>query len=102
MQSLNPTEPAFGIVVAPGASVTIPVVITPTQKVGTTVSGTVYVDDLTVANGDAGTNELPLNIDEASDVAAVPYTYTVGAPPARGAVAACGKHARAKQKRNCP
>ncbi len=37
------------------------------------------MDDLAEAVGNAGVNELPLNVDEPSDVAAVSYTCTGGA-----------------------
>ncbi len=85
LQSLDPTAPAFGVVVPPGATTTIPVTITPSAKAGCLVAGTLYVDDLTVAPGSAGINALPPNIDEASDVEAIPYTYTVGSPSSRAA-----------------
>jgi hypothetical protein len=59
------------VVVSPGQSVTIPVTITPSAPSGSTVSGTLYVDDTyfflhEFFNGLNG-----------NDVAAVPYTYTV-------------------------
>jgi uncharacterized lipoprotein YbaY len=63
-------------VVRPGQSVTIPVTITPAGKAGTVVSGTLYVADSSVFStamlGQSG--GLPLG----SDVAAFPYSYTVG------------------------
>jgi subtilisin family serine protease len=63
-------------VVQPGQSVTIPVTITPAGKTGTAVSGTLYVADSTffptaALGSDGG---LPLG----SDVAALPYSYTIG------------------------
>jgi hypothetical protein len=62
--------------VQPGQSVTIPVTITPAGPAGTTVSGTLYVADYSLfsnaALGEQG--GLPL----ASDVAAFPYSYTIG------------------------
>jgi hypothetical protein len=85
LQALDPTAPAYGVVVPPGATTTIPVTITPSAKAGSVVAGTLYVDDLTVAPGSAGINALPPNIDEASDVEAIPYTYSVGPPSAHGA-----------------
>jgi hypothetical protein len=64
-------------VVNPGQSVTIPVTITPSATSGTTVSGTLYVDDFSLNTG-AGTtyNELSGNYPEGSDLAAFPYSYT--------------------------
>jgi len=63
-------------VVQPGQSVTIPVTITPEGAAGTVVSGTLYVADSSMFSfvplgGDGG---VPL----ASDVAAIPYSYTIG------------------------
>lgn len=59
----------------PGQGVTIPVAINPTASVGSTVSGTLYVDQLSVGyltGGIIGTNP------EISQAVAVPYEYTVG------------------------
>ena len=57
--------------VAPGASATITVSVTPTGPPGTRVSGTLYVDDYT-----EGTEffDGPVQSDE---LAAIPYSYTV-------------------------
>ncbi len=59
------------IYLAPGASATITVTITPSGPAGTTVSGTLYVDDYTLGteffDGPVGSDEL----------AAIPYSYTV-------------------------
>ena len=58
--------------VDPGASATVDVTVTPSAAVGTVVSGTLYLDDVATSlapNGDA----------TASEVAAQPYSYTVGA-----------------------
>ena len=63
-------------VVQPGQSVTIPVTITPQGAAGTVVSGTLYVADSSMFSyaplgGEGG---IPLG----SDVAAFPYSYTIG------------------------
>jgi hypothetical protein len=57
--------------VKPGASVTVDVTIRPSGTAGTVVSGTLYLDDVATSlppDGDAA----------ASEVAALPYSYTVG------------------------
>jgi subtilisin family serine protease len=63
-------------VVQPGQSVTIPVTITPKGTAGTVVSGTLYVADSSVFSYTAlgGSGGAPLG----SDVAAFPYSYTIG------------------------
>jgi hypothetical protein len=69
--SADPNAPFNPVVVEPGQSATIPVTITPSAPPGSTVSGTLYVDDsyfllYEFFNGLNG-----------NDVSAVPYTYTV-------------------------
>lgn len=56
----------------PGQSATITVTITPTASVGSNVSGTLYVSDLTLGQfiGAANSN--------GDDIAAIPYSYTIG------------------------
>jgi hypothetical protein len=57
--------------VKPGASVTVDVVITPSGTLGTVVSGTLYLDDVA--------RSLPPDGDvAASEVSALPYSYTIG------------------------
>lgn len=67
------TKASMDIVeVDPGASATVDVTITPSAAVGTVVSGTLYLDDVATSlapDGDA----------TASEAAALPYSYTVGA-----------------------
>jgi hypothetical protein len=58
-------------VIAPGASATLPVTITPSAPAGTVVSGTLYVDDLLAAIP-------PYSQFTGDEVAALPYEYTVG------------------------
>jgi hypothetical protein len=59
------------IVIAPGASATINVTITPSAAAGTVVNGTLYVDDELAAIPPYG----QLSGDE---ISALPYKYTVG------------------------
>jgi hypothetical protein len=61
------------IVVGPGQSAQIPVTITPGAAVGSIVTGTLYVDDANLLA--FGYSYTP----DADQVAAVPYSYTVGA-----------------------
>ena len=55
----------------PGASVTVDVTITPSGAVGTVVSGTLYLDDV-------ATSLAPDADPTASEVSALPYSYTIG------------------------
>jgi hypothetical protein len=78
---LGSTNAASGFdpyVVDPGQSVTIPVTITPDGTSGTVVSGTIYVSDFSLNSGAVTYNELPGSYPEGSDLAALPYTYTIG------------------------
>jgi hypothetical protein len=59
---------------APGQSAEIGITVTPTAPVGTVVSGTIYVDDFTLESFVGTKGVLP----DADEVAALPYTYTVG------------------------
>jgi hypothetical protein len=63
-------------IVAPGASVSIPITITPTAGVGTTVTGTLFING--VAAGSQYVNTLLLTAFFTSDLAAIPYEYKVG------------------------
>jgi hypothetical protein len=65
-------------VVNPGQSVTIPVTITPEGAAGTTVSGTLYLDDSSFIPSDVTFDNVTSNGPEGSDVAAFNYTYTIG------------------------
>jgi hypothetical protein len=69
--SADPSAPFNPLVVQPGQTVTIPVTITPSAPSGSTVSGTLYVDDsfFTLYEFFNGLN--------GNDVATIPYTYTV-------------------------
>jgi hypothetical protein len=63
---------AHAVEIGPGGSATVYVTITPAAAVGAVVSGTLYLDD-------AATGLAPDGDTTASEVAAVPYSYTVGA-----------------------
>ncbi len=56
----------------PGQSATITVTITPTASVGSNVSGTLYVSDLTLGQFNGAANS------DGDDIAAIPYSYTIG------------------------
>ena len=56
---------------APGASATVNVVVKPSGKAGTVVKGTLYLDQL-------ATGLPPVNLPSSSEVAALPYAYTIG------------------------
>ena len=70
---LDANSPLATVTVAPGQTATIPVTITPTggQRV---VSGTLYVDDFSNIANQYGFLSQP----NGSEVAALPYKYTVG------------------------
>jgi hypothetical protein len=65
-------------VVNPGQSVTIPVTITPSGAAGATVSGTLYIADSSFISPDLNFDDEPGFTPEGSDVAAFPYSYTIG------------------------
>jgi hypothetical protein len=63
----NPAAPAGApVTIAPGQSTTIPVTFTAGGPRGTTVSGTLFVDDWSYAN------------TTGDELAAIPYTYRIG------------------------
>jgi hypothetical protein len=75
--SVNAAASFTPYVVNPGQTVTIPVTITPGGTPGSTVTGTLYVDDSSFIPGAVTFNDLAGNFPEGSDVAAFPYEYTV-------------------------
>jgi len=75
--SVNASNGFTPYVVNPGQSVTIPVTITPEGTSGTTVTGTLYLDDSSVVPSLVTINDLPTNGPEGSEVAAFPYSYTI-------------------------
>jgi subtilisin family serine protease len=80
LQSANPAAALAPVIVGPGQSAVIPVVITPSGTPGTTVTGTLYVDDVSATTSLATDNETAFTqlINQASDVVAIPYSYTIG------------------------
>jgi len=76
--SANPATPFTPYVVNPGQSVSIPVTITPTGNPGSTVTGTLYVADSSFISTDLSFDDVAGYSPEGSDVAAFPYSYTVG------------------------
>ena len=59
-----------------GATTSMTITITPTASVGTTVTGTLFIDGLT--EGSQLTGTIGLTSLFTSDLAAIPYQYTVG------------------------
>jgi hypothetical protein len=78
LQSLDPTASFAPVVVDPGQSATITVTITPTGAPGTTVAGTLYLDDASIVSGAVTDQGLSGNFPQGSDVASFPYQYTIG------------------------
>jgi hypothetical protein len=76
--STNPNAGFTPYVVEPGGSVTIPVTITPEGAPGTQVTGTLYVADSSFNPGLLTEAGLFGDFPVASNVAAFPYSYTVG------------------------
>ena len=64
-------SPAHLVELAPGASATVNVKVTPAGKAGTVVTGTLYLDDVAIGLP-------PYNLASSSEVAALPYAYTIG------------------------
>ncbi len=77
LESVNANATVHPVVVDPGQTVTIPVTITPGGTSGTTVSGTLYLDDASLINGAVTENALSGVFPEGSDVAAFSYAYTI-------------------------
>jgi hypothetical protein len=78
LESVDPTTTVAPIVVDPGQSITIPVTIVPSGTAGTTVSGTLYLDDASLINGAVTENALNGEFPQGSDVASFAYEYTIG------------------------
>jgi hypothetical protein len=75
--STNATAPFTPVVVDPGHSAVIPVTFTPQGPAGSTVSGTLYLDDSSLIPGGVTYNSLSGNFPEGSDLAAFGYQYTI-------------------------
>jgi hypothetical protein len=72
--AFNGVTSGFSPVYVPaGGSATIPVTITPSGSAGSTVSGTLFVDDVTIAGLYVGFDN-----PDGDEIAAIPYTYTIG------------------------
>jgi DNA-binding HxlR family transcriptional regulator len=72
------------ITVGPGQTATIPITITPSGASGTTVTGTLYLDD--TAYFEFGSiQDAVVNYPQADEVAALPYQYTIKYRPCGGA-----------------
>jgi len=69
--AVNPSAPFGLLVIQPGQTRTINVTITPAGAAGTVVSGNLYAD---VLDG----NVPPLGQAGGDELAALPYTYTIG------------------------
>jgi hypothetical protein len=78
LASISPATPFTPYVVDPGQSVTIPVTITPHGSKGSTVTGTLYLADSSFISTDLSFDGVAGNTPEGSDVAAFPYSYTIG------------------------
>jgi hypothetical protein len=76
--STNPATPFTPYVVNPGQATIITLTITPTGKAGTTVSGTLYLADSSFVPTDLSFDQVAGYTPEGSDVAALPYSYTIG------------------------
>ncbi|HEX4220954.1 MAG TPA: hypothetical protein VHZ97_01185 [Pseudonocardiaceae bacterium] len=80
--SVNPVTSFKIVTVQPGQTVNIPLVLSPTEAKGTTVSGTVYVDQLAVPNvpelsGYTFYDNNPFE-PTGSELVGLPYQYKVG------------------------
>ncbi len=71
LASINPAATVSPVTINPGQTATIDVTITPSAAPGTTVTGTLYVDDLLTAVP-------PYDQFAADELAGIPYSYTVG------------------------
>jgi hypothetical protein len=77
LESVDPDTTLDPVVVKPGKTATIAVTITPSGTPGTTVSGTLYLDDAYLVDGGVTENGLTGSFPQGSDVAAFPYEYTI-------------------------
>jgi hypothetical protein len=78
LASGNPSLISFPVVIGPGQTDVINVTITPSGKPGTVVSGKLYVDDFL-------DDVPPYGHITGDELAAIPYSYTVGPAPSAGA-----------------
>ncbi|HXQ75692.1 MAG TPA: S8 family serine peptidase [Acidimicrobiales bacterium] len=78
LESVDPDAALDPVVAKPGQTVTIAVTFTPSGTPGTTVSGTLYLDDASLIDGGVTENALSGTFPQGSDVAAFTYEYTIG------------------------
>jgi hypothetical protein len=71
LTAINPATTFSPIVLAPGASATVNVTITPAGPAGTLVTGNLYVDDFV-------SDVPPYGQTSTDELAALPYKYTIG------------------------
>jgi hypothetical protein len=80
--SVTPAASLPIVTVQPGQTATIPVTITPNGAKGSVVRGNLYVDQLVVTNGGLANSfnfsDFAAYEETGNDLAAIPYTYTVG------------------------
>jgi subtilisin family serine protease len=76
--STNAAQTFTPYVVPPGQTISIPITITPKGTPGSTVNGTLYLSDSSFISPDLSFNEVEQFTPVASDVAAFPYSYTIG------------------------
>jgi hypothetical protein len=70
LAAINPATTVTPVIINPGQTATINVTITPSGASGSTVSGTLYADDLL-------DNVPPAGQFAANELAALPYSYTI-------------------------
>jgi subtilisin family serine protease len=83
LASADLSAPLHAVIAAPGQTVTLPVTITASGAAGSTVQGTLYVDDFSPVDTNVAQNSQPGISPNASDVSAFSYEYTV-APAVTG------------------
>jgi hypothetical protein len=71
LEATDPSSTFTPVVIEPGQSTTVNVTITPGATAGTVVNGTIYVDDFT-------SEVPPYDVPAGDEIAALPYSYTVG------------------------
>jgi subtilisin family serine protease len=81
LDSTNLSAPLNAVVAGPGQTVTIPVTITPSGAAGSTVTGTLYIDDFSPSDSNVTQNSQPGITPGGSDVSAFDYEYSIASPP---------------------
>jgi hypothetical protein len=83
LKSTHLSAPLDAVMVGPGQTVIIPVTITPRGAPGTTVMGTLYVDDFSPSDANVTQDAQPGISPSASDISAFSYKYTIVGPPTK-------------------